>query len=38
MDLVQPSVQNVFGLLIALYVNTKFAGRNFIRALVYMRS
>jgi len=29
-------LQNVFGLLIALYVNTKFAGRNFIRALVYM--
>jgi len=29
-------LQNVFGLLIALYVNTKFQGRNFIRALVYL--
>jgi len=29
-------LQNVFGLLIALYVNSKFRGRNFIRALVYM--
>ena len=29
-------LQNVFGLLIALYVNDKFRGRNFIRSLVYL--